>query len=155
MESFRIEKKTAAEEPGVDVQFSHMDFDVMDGDLARNFCAAISQTGASPHYILGPPFCVHCSSARKNLLKNVIVLEEVKATLSAAIIGPGYVRQADSDWRGENCTQYHSYATPENRELLVEVAFARKKKLRRASNSTRYLQRGAWISKVETGSECS
>lgn len=64
------------------------------------------------------------SAARKMLLREAFVMEEVKIFSSPVFVGYGYVLHAGREWRGEHCIRHHSNLIRMNHDLADAIAFA-------------------------------
>lgn len=78
------------------------------------------------YVIPGPYAYVHYSGARKKLLKEACMTEEVKIPSASIFVGQGNVQHAVSEGHGEHRTRHHSYLIPENHDLRDTFAFAYK-----------------------------
>lgn len=110
--------------PSTEVQTSHNEFAVRDGEVPVYFSIFTGAVSA-PHYVTpGSHVYVHYSGARNKLLTEAFVMMEVEILPVCVFVRQGYVQPAGSDWQEEHCIWYHSYSVPKNTNLLDAVDFS-------------------------------
>lgn len=58
------------------------------------------------------------------MLREALEIEEVGFTLTPVFVSHEYVQPAGSDWCGEHCVWYYSYAVPKIHDLPDAMSFA-------------------------------
>lgn len=121
---------------GVQPQIGHNDFAIRDGELLRYIFPVMKDVTTHSCVALGPHLYVRSIGARKQLLGETYVMEEVKISPIFVLVSHGYAQHASSEWRGENCTWYRSYLIPQIRDLPDAIDFAYRDSILQDSEET-------------------
>lgn len=92
--------------------------------VAGKLLSATGEVSEQLYVTPGSFSCVHYIVARKEVLREVLVVEIVEILGASVFLGHGYVQHACSEWQEEHFTRYHTYLIPDNQDLLDLVAFS-------------------------------